>query len=324
MVEDGKFRVEKFNSQNFLLWKMEMEDYLYHKDLYLSLGGKTKMLMGMTDEEWNLLDRKALRIVRLCHAASVAFNILKETMTNGLVKVLEKLYEKPSASNKVLIMKRLFNMKMSKGESVADHLNDFNTVTSQLCSIGVNFDDEVRALLFLCSLPESWNDSGGSFHATPDKKYFHGYVQGDFGQVRLGDDNSCEIVGMGKVLVKQQNGNQWLLKEVRHVSYLKKNLILTVQLGGESCVTTFTDKSSKVTKGALVIAKGEKFGTLYLCNGISNYVNALTSKGADATLWHHRLGHMSEKGMKILHSRNSLPGLKNVDLDFRENCIYGK
>ena len=63
---------------------------------------------------------------------------------------------------------------------------------------------------------------------------------------------------------------------------------------------------------------------MYLCNGIYNSVNALTSKGADAALWHHRLGHMSEKGMKILHSRNLLPGLKNVDLDFCENCIYGK
>jgi len=62
----------------------------------------------------------------------------------------------------------------------------------------------------------------------------------------------------------------------------------------------------------------------WLCNGISNFVNALTSKGADAALWHHRLGHMSEKGMKILHSRNLLLGLKNVDLDFCENCIYGK
>jgi len=134
-----------------------MEDYLYQKDLYLPLGGKAKMPTGMKDEEWNLLDRKALRTIRLCLAASVAFNISKETTTEGLIKMLEKLYEKPSASNKVFLMKRLFNMKMSEGGSVADHLNDFNTATSQLCSIGVNFDDEVKALLFLCSLPESWN-----------------------------------------------------------------------------------------------------------------------------------------------------------------------
>ena len=89
-----------------------MEDYLYQKDLYLPLGRKTKISMGMTDEEWNLLDRKALGTVWLCLASSVAFNISKETMTYGLIKALEKLYEKPLASNKVFLMKWLFNMKM--------------------------------------------------------------------------------------------------------------------------------------------------------------------------------------------------------------------
>ena len=111
----------------------------------------------MTDAKWVILDRKALETVHLCLAASVAFNILKETTTDGLMQTLAKLYEKPSSSNKVFLMKQLFNMKMSEGGSVADHLNDFNTVTSQLSSVGVNFDDEVRALLFLCSFPESWN-----------------------------------------------------------------------------------------------------------------------------------------------------------------------
>ena len=41
-------------------------------------------------------------------------------------------------------------------------------------------------------------------------------------------------------------------------------------------------------------------------------------------MWHHRLGHMSEKGMQILHSKNLFPGLKQVDLKFSENCVYGK
>ena len=55
------------------------------------------MLTGMTDEEWNILNRKALRTVRLCLAASIAFNISKETMIEGLIKALVKLYEKPLA-----------------------------------------------------------------------------------------------------------------------------------------------------------------------------------------------------------------------------------
>ena len=76
----------------------------------------------MKDEEWEVLDRKALRTIRLCLASSVAFNISKEITTEGVMSALSKLYEKPSASNKVFLMKRLFNMKMLKSGSVADHL----------------------------------------------------------------------------------------------------------------------------------------------------------------------------------------------------------
>jgi hypothetical protein len=88
----------------------------------------------------------------------VDFNILKENKMKEFMDALAKLYEKPSAYNKVFLMKILFNMNMSEGGSVADHLNEFNMVTNQLSYVKVDFDDEVRALLILCSLPERWND----------------------------------------------------------------------------------------------------------------------------------------------------------------------
>ena len=139
---------------------MQIEDYLYQKDLYLPLGGKASKLTSMTDEEWEILDRKALGTIWLCLATSVDFNISKEKTTIDLINALAKLYEKPSVSNKVFLMKHLFNMKMLEGGSIVDHLNDFNTVTNQLSFVGVNFDDEVRALLILCSLLESWDGLG--------------------------------------------------------------------------------------------------------------------------------------------------------------------
>jgi hypothetical protein len=158
----------------------------------------------------------------------------------------------------------------------------------------------------------------------PIGKHFLDYVQGDFGQVHLGDDAPCKIVGMGKVKINQRNGNQWLLKEVRHVLDLSKNPISTGQLVSEGCISIFTDKVWKVIKGSLVIAKGEKVGTLYLCTGNTDSSISLASTGVDTTLWHHRLGHMSEKGMKILHKINLLLHLKQIDLDFCEHCVYGK
>jgi hypothetical protein len=93
----------------------------------------------------------------------------------------------------------------------------------------------------------------------------------------LGNDEPCQIVGMGKVKIKQKNGNQWLLKEVRHIPDIRINLILTGQLESEGCISIFTYKTWKVTKGSLVMEKGEKVGTLYLCIVITKSSISLVS-----------------------------------------------
>ena len=86
MEEDLKLRVEKFNSQNYPLWKMQMEDFLYQKYMYLPLGGRAAKPTAMKEEDWNLLDRKALGTIQLCLAALVAFNISKEKTTEDVMK----------------------------------------------------------------------------------------------------------------------------------------------------------------------------------------------------------------------------------------------
>ena len=53
-------------------------------------------------------------------------------------------------------MKKLFNLKMVEGTPAAQHLNEFNNITNQLSSMEIVFDDEIRALIVLASLPNSW------------------------------------------------------------------------------------------------------------------------------------------------------------------------
>jgi hypothetical protein len=113
MEEYGKSSVEKFNYQNYLLWKMHMEYYLYQKDLFLPLGGIAKKSTNMKDEEWEVIDRKELGTIWMSMVVSVAFNISKENTTKELMDTLAKQYEKSLVSNKVFLMKRLFNMNMS-------------------------------------------------------------------------------------------------------------------------------------------------------------------------------------------------------------------
>ena len=71
------------------------------------------------------------------------------------MKALSSIYEKLLANNKVHLIKKLFNLKMAENALVAQHLNEFNTITNQLSSIEIDFDDEIRALIVLASLPNS-------------------------------------------------------------------------------------------------------------------------------------------------------------------------
>ena len=140
-------------------------------------------------------------------------------------------------------------------------------------------------------------DLGASCHATPHRKLFYDFVLVDFGHVLLGDDEPCKIVGMGKVWIKLNNGNEWKPKDVRHIPSMKRNMISTGQLGDGGCLFTFGETWWKITKGSLVIAKGDMVGKLYLCPHNSNYSISVASTEIDAMLWYHWIGHISEKGM---------------------------
>ena len=47
----------------------------------------------------------------------------------------------------------------------------------------------------------------------------------------------------------------------------------------------------------------------------------VTKNTVSSDLWHYRLGHMSEKGMKVLHSDGKLHRLKEVDHSLYEGCV---
>ena len=72
------------------------------------------------------------------------------------MKALSSMYEKPSTNNKVHLMKKLLNLKMAKNASVAQHLNEFNTITNQLSFVKIDFANEIHALIVLARLPNSW------------------------------------------------------------------------------------------------------------------------------------------------------------------------
>ncbi|KAH9662167.1 hypothetical protein KPL70_024758 [Citrus sinensis] len=170
-------------------------------------------------------------------------------------------------------------------------------------------------------------DSGCSFHLCPDKTLFYKYEVVDGGRVLMGNNNVCNIVGVGSVKIKMFDGTIRSLHEVRHAPRLKRNLISLGML--DSLGYFFKSRSGglEIRKGTEIVMKGVKENGLYVLQGSSVPVLegvSAVSEEDKTKLWHLRLGHMSIKGLQELSKQGLLGGDRIQQLEFCENCIFGK
>ena len=77
MVSSSRIEIEKFNRQNFELWKLKMEDLLVDKEQWAAVDPSTKPI-GVSTKDWEKLDRKARSTIWLCLSDSLLLNIFGE------------------------------------------------------------------------------------------------------------------------------------------------------------------------------------------------------------------------------------------------------
>ena len=100
-------------------------------------------------------------------------------------------------------------------------------------------------------------------------------------------------------------------------------MISVGQLDDEGHAILFVGGTWKVTKGARVLVHGKKTGTLYITSSPRDTI-AIADASTNTRLWHRRLGHLSEKGIKMLLLKGKLLELKSIDFDMCESYILGK
>ncbi|KAE8696421.1 GDSL esterase/lipase APG [Hibiscus syriacus] len=171
-------------------------------------------------------------------------------------------------------------------------------------------------------------DSGCTYHMSPNREWFSDLVELNVGVVYMGNDNACKTVGIGSIRLKNQDGSNRVLTDVRYVPSLKKNLISLGALESKGSVVTMRDGVLKVTYDTLVMMKGIRKNNLYYYQG-STIIGAVAAASGgddlDATqLWHMRLGHAGEKSLQILAKKGLLKGAKACKLNFCEHCVLGK
>jgi len=106
-------------------------------------------------------------------------------------------------------------------------------------------------------------DSCATLRVTPRKEFFTSYTSGDFGVLKMGNDGESKVIGIGDVCLQTNMGVQLLLKGVKHAPDVRFNLIFVQLLDDCGCDNQFGSSKWKLTKGNLVMARGEKQSKLY-------------------------------------------------------------
>ena len=71
-------------------------------------------------------------------------------------------------------------------------------------------------------------------------------------------------MGIGDIFLETSIGNKLVLKDSRHVSDIRLNIISTSRLHDEGFTNSFGECKWKLTKGSLVVARGKKQNILYV------------------------------------------------------------
>lgn len=168
-------------------------------------------------------------------------------------------------------------------------------------------------------------DSTCSFHICSHREWFSDYSHVHNGDVIIGDESPLEISGIGSIQIKVHDGTFKTLTNVRYVPKMKRNLISLGTLEAMGFKFSADNGVLKVSQGNRVVLKAERFNNLYYLQGSTITGTAavsIASNTSNTKLWHMRLGHMSEKGMHLLHKRGYLNDIGK--LEFCEHCVFGK
>ncbi|KAH9723409.1 Integrase catalytic domain-containing protein [Citrus sinensis] len=148
------------------------------------------------------------------------------------------------------------------------------------------------------------------------------------------DDSSDDGYHSVDLLVASNNnikemfdGSVQTLSDVRHAPKLKRNLISLGMLNGMGYSFKSENGGLKIMNETEMVMRGVKKNGLYVLEGSSVPGAAAMPAVSDVNrtmLWHLRLGHMSIRGMQELSKQGLLCGDNIDELDFCENCIFGK
>ena len=109
---------------------------------------------------------------------------------------------------------------------------------------------------------------------TPFRAWFNTYKEINGESVFMGNNEACYIAGIASVTMKLKDGNVKLLRNVRHVSHLKRNLISLGMVDSLGCEYKGKCGVFQVCMDSRVVLVGKKVNDLFIIKWVEMLKNA--------------------------------------------------
>ena len=178
-------------------------------------------------------------------------------------------------------------------------------------------------------------DSGATAHMSFNKSVFSEFQEMSPFSVGMGDNSSVTAHGRGTTWISLLvNGHsvRCKLQNVLYVPELSYQLLSVGVMDDMGLETTFGDNVCRITKGTRLMAMGTLHNGLYVLNTSSGSQSPKETQRemamvANLNLWHQRLAHVHEDGIRTMVRNGVVEGIKldpNQKLGTCSGCVYGK
>ena len=123
----AKYEIEKFNRNNFSLWKMKIKAVLRKNNCLTAIRERP---MEIINGKWNEIDGNAISDLHLTLADGVLSSVAEKNTAKEIWDTLTKLYEAKSLHNKIFLKRKLYTLRMAESTMMTDHINTLRTLFS--------------------------------------------------------------------------------------------------------------------------------------------------------------------------------------------------
>ncbi len=149
------FEIRRFEGTGFDLWKERIQGILFLKDCDRALEAEKPE--DMSEDAWFTLNKKAITYIKMAVSDEILVDLKGIATASELWAKLKATYEITTPVNQVHLMRKLVGMQLDESKSAAEHLSLFTGTLSQLQDSGMPpFDDKLKAIFLLMTLPDSW------------------------------------------------------------------------------------------------------------------------------------------------------------------------